>query len=304
MSQSLAKLPADPSAVITSRSNPLIREVRALAQKKVRQARGEFLMEGIQGVLQAIASRAPIRLLLVAPELLTSKPARLAVRDAGRAGTRVVNVSPNVLKSLAERENPTGLAAVIQIQTVTLDRLRADASSIFIALDRVSNPGNLGAILRSADAVQARGVLLIGDVTDPFAPNALNASRGAVFTVPLVRVANMRDALNWGREQGLKIVTSSDRAAQTLWEADLTAPLMLVLGNEGEGLDPVVLEQGQAVRIPMRGQVDSLNLAVAAGVLLYESARQTGEVKVAASNHNKAILTGETLARDPTADHS
>ncbi len=260
--------------MITSRANPLVKELRALAQKKVREQRGEFLVEGIQPVLQAISSRAEIRMLLVASELLTSKIARDAVRRQEHKGTRIVHVSRAAFESLAEREHPTGIAAVVKIPARSLDDLRADENAIFVALPHVSNPGNLGAILRTADAVNARGVILIGAVTDPYAPPALNASRGAIFSVPIVRVEHAQNVLHWARSHNLRVFTTSDQAAQDVWDADLRAPILFFFGNEGEGLPPEILAQGNAVKIPMRGAVDSLNLAVAASVILFESVRQ------------------------------
>ncbi len=260
--------------LITSRANPLVQELRALAQKKVREQRGEFLIEGIQLVLQALQSDAQIRLLVVASELLTSKIARDAVRQQERAGTRIVHVSRAVFESIAEREHPTGIAAVVKIPARALDDLRVDENAIFVALHQVSNPGNLGTILRTADAVNARGVILIGNATDPFSATALNASRGAIFAVPLVQMENESMLLHWCRENNVRIVTTSDKAAQNFWDADLRAPILFWFGNEGEGLPPEILAQGDAVKIPMRGAVDSLNLAVAAGVILFEWERQ------------------------------
>lgn len=261
-------------AVITSRANPLVQELKALAQKKYRAQRGEFLLEGIQPVLEAISQQAPIRLLLVASDLLASKIARDAVRRQEHAGTRVVYVSAKVFESLAEREHPTGLAAVVKITPRALGDLRVTDDAIFVALYQVSNPGNLGTILRTADAVKARGVILIGNSTDPYAPTALTAGRGAIFSMPLVPLATAAELLQWCHKNHLRVITTTDRGTQTLWDADLRPPLVLVFGNEGEGLPAEILAQGQPVRIPMYGAVDSLNLAVAAGVLLYECARQ------------------------------
>lgn len=261
-------------SVITSRANPLIKELRALGQKKVREQRGEFLIEGIQLVLQALESGAPIRLLIVASELLTSKTARDVVRQQERAGIRVVYVSRAVFESIAEREHPTGIAAVVKIPARALDDLRAGENALFVALHKVSNPGNLGAILRTADAVNARGVILIGDATDAYGSTALNASRGAIFSVPLVHIENAQTVLQWARSQNLRIVTTSDSAAVNFWDAALRAPILIIFGNEGEGLPPEILAQGDAVKIPMRGALDSLNLAVAVSVILFESIRK------------------------------
>lgn len=260
--------------ILSSRANPLIKELRGLQQKKFREQRGEYLVEGIQPVLQAIQSGAQMRMLVTAPEVLKSKTALETIRQQERAGMRVVRVSREVLEALTEREHPTGLAAVVKITLRTIDELRVDEGAIFVALHQVSNAGNLGTILRTADAVQARGVILIGAATDPYAPTAVTASRGAIFSVPIVRVETSGEVVGWSRKKGVRLLTTSDHAATVLWDADLTAPLMLVFGNEGEGLDTGLLRQGQSVRIPMAGAVDSLNLAVAAGVLLYECVRQ------------------------------
>ncbi len=264
------------SEIITSRANPLVKELRALAQKKVRAQRGEFLIEGIQLVLQAIQSGAQIRMLVVASELLTSKIARDMLRQQERAGTRIVYVSGAVFESLAEREHPTGIAAVVKIPTRGLNDLRVDDSAVFVALYQVSNPGNLGTILRTADAVNVRGVILIGNATDPFASSALNASRGAIFSVPLVQIEKADALLHWCRANTVRVVTTSDSAPQNFWDAELRAPILFLFGNEGEGLLPEILAQGDAVKIPMRGAVDSLNLGVAASVILFECMRKQG----------------------------
>lgn len=260
--------------LITAVSNPLIKELRALGRKKEREARGEFLVEGIQIVRQAIESGTPLKMLVVAYELLTSGAAREMLRGQERAGMRIVRVSPAAFESFAERDNPSGLAAVAQVVPRTLESLTVDRDTVFVVLHQVSNPGNLGAILRTADAVGAGGVIVLGSATDLYAPAAVKASRGALFTVPCVRVRSDRDLMNWLNAHGLRLLTTSDSAAQEFWLADLRPPLALLFGNEGEGLPEHLLRAGQAVRIPMSGQVDSLNLACAASVLLYEAKRQ------------------------------
>jgi TrmH family RNA methyltransferase len=259
---------------ITSRANPLVKELRALEKKQVREQRGEFLVEGIQPVLAAIESSAPIRLLVVADELLKSRVAKDALRQQERAGTRIVRVSALVLKALTEREQPTGIAAVVRMVPRTLDDLAWDENTLVVALNEVSNPGNLGTILRTADAVGATAVVLCGSATDPYSLAAVTASRGAIFSVPVVRLPSLDGLLELVHPKKVRLVTTSDKAERVFWDADLRGPMVVLFGNEGEGLPPNVVEQGEGVRIPMRGKLDSLNLAVAAGVLLYESARQ------------------------------
>lgn len=262
------------AALITSLSNPLIKELRALARKKERDARGEFLVEGIQPVLCAAQNHAPLKMILVAPDLLTSAIARAFVQTQERQGVRVVRVARAVFESFAERENPSGLAATVEMTPRALSTLRVDADALFVALYQIGNPGNLGAILRTADAVNARGVILIGASADPYAPAVVQASRGALFTLPCVRVDTAQEFLDWARARAVQLITTSDSAAQEFWRVALRPPLALVLGNEGAGLPDALLHAGQPTRIPMSGQLDSLNLACAASVLLYEVKRQ------------------------------
>ncbi len=261
-------------SLITSVSNPLVKNARALSQKKERDARGEFLVEGIQPVLHAAQNGARIKTLLVAPELLTSDIARAFLQTQERAGARIARIGRAAFETFAEREHPTGLAAIVQMTPRALSTLTFDASAIFVVLYQVSNPGNLGAILRTADAIAARGVILIGATTDPYAPTAVKASRGALFTVPHARVSGVQEFLTWAQAAHLRLVTTLDAAPQIFWRADLRPPLALVFGNEGEGLPEHLLRAGDTTRIPMSGQVDSLNLACAASVLLYEAKRQ------------------------------
>lgn len=262
--------------MIISTANPLIKRVRALAQRKQREAEGAFLVEGIRAVWQAVESGAPVELLIEAPDLLTSEPARAMVEARRAAGMRVVAVSAGVFERLAEREHPSGLAAVARMVDRRLDDLVVTPRALFVALLETGNPGNLGTILRTMDAVAADGLILIGAATDPYHPSAVRASMGALFTIPVVRIPGAETVLDWCRLHGIGIVTTSAQAEQDHWSARYPRPCLLLFGSEGEGLSPALLRAGDlAVRLPMQGHVDSLNLAVAAGILLYEARRPT-----------------------------
>lgn len=259
---------------ITSTANPLIKRVRALAQRKHRQAAGAFVVEGIRPVWQAVESAVGVETLILAPELLTSEPAWELVERQRASGTRVVQVSRGVFESFAERDHPSGLAAIARIARRSLDDLVVAPRSLFVALHEAGNPGNLGTILRTMDAVGASGLITIGDATDPYHPTAVKASMGALFTVPLVQVAGIDEVLAWSHGRGIGVVTTSSQAAHPHWSVAYPQSCLLLFGSEGEGLSPGLLAQGDlAVHIPMTGQVDSLNLAVAAGILLYEVRR-------------------------------
>ena len=251
-----------------------MRRARALKQRKAREEQGALLVEGIRPVWQALDHRAAINMIFVAPDLLASEAARAAIARAEAEGITVVEVSGEVFDRMAEREHPSGLAAIVRAPTRALADLIVPPTGVFVALHEVSNPGNLGTILRTLDAIGGSGLLTIGEATDPFHPNAVKASMGTVFSVPIIHVARADEALAWARAVGVTVIGASERAARTHWEQTPRLPCLLLLGNEGRGLPPDLLEGcDQHVRIPMAGTAGSLNLAVAAGILLYETRR-------------------------------
>jgi RNA methyltransferase, TrmH family len=260
---------------IESAANPLMKRIRALEQRKGREQAGAFFVEGIQAVWQAVDAGAAIETLVVAPDLLTSAAAREMVARQQAAGTAVAEVSAPLYERIATRENPSGLAAIVRIASRDLPSLAVTPASLFVALHEIGNPGNLGTILRTVDAVSGNGVILVGDATDPYHPNAVRASVGTLFRLPIIQVGQIETVMDWGRAYGINVVTTSARATQEHWQAIYPSPLLLLFGNEGRGLPQDIVAQGDlAVRIPMHGGASSLNLSVAAGVLLYEVLRQ------------------------------
>ncbi len=260
---------------IESAANPLIKRIRALEQRKGREQAGAFFVEGIQAVWQAVDAGAAIETLVVAPDLLTSAAAWEMVARQAAAGMPVAEISAPLYARIATRENPSGLAAIVHIAPRGLPSLAVTPQSLFVALHEIGNPGNLGTILRTVDAVGGNGVILVGETTDPYHPNAVRASVGTLFRIPVVQAGGIEEVSSWSRAHGIGVVTTSVRAEQEHWRVAYPAPLLLLFGNEGRGLPPGIIEQGDlAVRIPMHGGASSLNLAVAAGVLLYEVLRQ------------------------------
>jgi TrmH family RNA methyltransferase len=260
---------------IEGAANPLIRRIRALEQRKGRDEQGACFVEGIQPVWQAVDGGAGIDTLVVAPDLLTSAPARAMVEEQRAAGIRVAEVTSALYERIATRENPSGLAAIVRIARRDLAALSVTPTALFVALHEVGNPGNLGTILRTVDAVGGNGVVLVGDTTDPYHPSAVRASVGTVFRLPVVHAAHLDELFAWCAENRIGAVTTSAHAAHDYWDVAYPSPTLLIFGNEGRGL-PAALVQGSelSVRIPMHGSASSLNLAVAAGVLLYEALRQ------------------------------
>jgi RNA methyltransferase, TrmH family len=263
--------------VITSAANPLVKRIRLLADRKHRRREGAYVVQGIQPVWQAVEAGALLEVLVVAPDLLRHPGARAMVAEQEAAGTRVARLSAQLFGRIADRDGPSGLAAIVADVPLTLGDLAVGAGALFAAVDAAGNPGNVGTIIRTASAVGCSGVILIGPSADPHDPAAVKASMGALFTVPVVAVATGREFLSWARAVGVRVAATSARGSVGVWEADLATPLAVLLGSEGTGLPAELLDAADLrVAIPMTGTAESLNLAVAAGVLLYEVRRRTG----------------------------
>ena len=262
------------SRLITSTSNPLAARARGLRARKHREAEGAFYVEGIRPVREAIDRGANIEVLIIAETLLTSAETSEVVAAQRADGATVADVSARVFSSLSERDHPSGLGAIVAAKARRLEDLEVTPSSLFVGLQSAGNPGNVGAILRTLDAVRGSGLMLIGDGVDAFHPTAVKASMGSVFSTPIARASSDAEGLEWAKGCGLRLVVTSARAAAEHWSVRYPAPTLLMLGSEGGGLSSTVMERGElAVRIPMSGSASSLNLAVAAGILLYEIRR-------------------------------
>jgi RNA methyltransferase, TrmH family len=263
--------------VITSAANPLVKRVRALADRKYRRRESAFVVQGIQPVWQAVEAGAEIDALIVAPDLLRHPGAVAMVAGQEASGVRVARLSGELFGRIADRDGPSGLAAIVRSAHFRLADLPVGTGSLFVALHSAGNPGNVGTIIRTASAVGADGVILIGPSADPHDPVAVKASMGAIFTVPVALASSAAEFLDWARARGATIAATSARSRVSHWDADLAPPLVLLLGSEGAGLpDDVLAAADLQVAIPMTGTAESLNLAVAAGVLLYEVRRRAG----------------------------
>lgn len=261
--------------VISSSANRLIKRMRLLGERKHRRREGAFVVEGIQPVWQAVEAGANIETLIVAPRLLTSGAALEFVASQRQRGLPVAELTSELFTSVTAREHPSGLAAIVRQRDATLNELPVAADSLFVALHRVGNPGNLGTIVRTAAAVGAAGLLLLGETTDPYHPAAVKASMGALFTLPIVPGLDLAAFFDWTTSQSIAVGATSAHATIAHWSAAYPAPLALLFGSEAEGLPPAALAKADfTVRIPMSGSAHSLNLAAAAAVVLYEARRQ------------------------------
>ncbi len=263
--------------VISSAANPLVKRVRLLGDRKHRRRESAFVVEGIQPVWQAVEAGSDVDVLIVAPDLLRHPGAAAMVAEQEASGARVARLSGELFARISDRDTPSGLAAIVRAAPVTVSDLTVSPGSLFAVLLSPGNPGNIGTIIRTASAVGAGGVILIGPSADPYDPSAVKASMGALFTVPVATAASAEEFLAWARGGGVRVAATSARGSVSCWDADLRPPLAMLLGSEGAGLPQDVLDAADVrVAIPMTGTAESLNLSVAAGILLYEVRRRTG----------------------------
>ena len=216
--------------MITSRANPTIKALRALQRRTERESKQRGLVAGSRPVAEAVQLAAPIELLVTAPELLSSPFAQQLVAEFRRNGGSVLDVSADVFTSLAEREHPQGLIAVVQPRLTSLAEIVLQPDSLWLVLNDVADPGNLGTIMRSADAVGVPGIILLGDSTDPFDPAALRAAMGALFNLQIVR-CSWPELRSWQQQHGLRLIGTSDQAAVDYRQLPPARPLLLMMGR-------------------------------------------------------------------------
>lgn len=255
---------------ITSGQNPRIKELVALQTKsRERKSRGLFVIEGRREFERAVASGYQPHALF-----LCGKIAGEFESETLRNDFPIFEVSEAVYGKIAYREGTEGIVAVMEDRPVALDNLLLKENPLVIVLESVEKPGNIGAVLRTADAAGADAVIVCDPLTDIHNPNLIRASLGAAFSVPLV-AASSEDALKWIRAHGLSVITAQLQDSSLYYDTDMASPTALVFGTEDKGLTDFWRANSDArIRIPMMGMMDSLNVSVSAAILCFEAVRQ------------------------------
>lgn len=257
---------------ITALSNPKVKALKALQMKKERQETGLFLAEGLKLITDALAAGWQVTTLAVHAKVKDQPHVADAIRGALDQGALVMLVDDAVLEKISRRDNPQMVVGVIRQRLVDLADIDP-ADSVVVALEAVRDPGNLGTIIRTVDSVGGAGVILVGDTTDPFALEAVRATMGSLFHVPLA-ATDLDGFLAWVKAKRLPLFGTHLKGAVDHRTPDYPAPMALAMGNEQAGLtERLAAACDTLIKIPMRGAADSLNLAVATGIALYEARR-------------------------------
>ena len=257
------------SRVITSLTNPTVKAVRALHQRKAREETGLFLAEGLKIVAEAVEMRHAPRTLMFSAEAGAHPVLRRVVEATERARGEVLEVGRDVLEKVSRRDNSQTVIGVFEQRFTALADIRPGSAPVWVALEQVRDPGNLGTVIRTADAAGCGGVILIGDCVDPFSVEGVRATMGSIFAVPIIK-ATREAFLAWRAAWPGSVVGTHLKATHGYRDAPYRTPTLLVMGPEQAGLSEGVADACDLlVKIPMRGRADSLNLAVATGVMIY-----------------------------------
>lgn len=264
-------MPQQPwSSFALDHSHTLVKQLRQLRTPAERTRTGYYYIEGLLIVQRACQSGAPLALAVMAPARVTTNATATLVGQLRAAGVPMVELSAADFDRISFKENRQGIGAVVRAQTTPIESVRLAPADLWVALDRVGNPGNLGAIMRTCDAVGCAGLLLLGDTADPYHPEAIRASLGALFSLQLVRTS-FDDFTTWAQRHDYAVIGATPSATVDYRTLAYPSPLILLMGSERTGLS---LEQQRRctalTRIPMTGASDSLNLAVSTSVILYE----------------------------------
>ncbi|MEX2304588.1 MAG: RNA methyltransferase [Waddliaceae bacterium] len=256
---------------ITSIQNPKIKQAARLRERRERDKTGLFLIEGYREILRAQEGGQPIERIFTCSELYLGSNEDQLIK---KLNTETYSCSASVFKKISYRDRPDGLIAVAKQAKKKLSDLTPPNNALYIVAEAIEKPGNLGTILRSADAAGASGVIVCDRCTDIFNPNVIRASVGTLFTLPVVETTS-DELFPWLKKHGIAIVAATPSAENEFTEVDLTIPIAIAVGTEQLGLSKRWMEQSDVrLKIPMLGICDSLNVATATTLLLYEAVRQ------------------------------
>ncbi|MDX6385121.1 MAG: methyltransferase, TrmH family [Blastocatellia bacterium] len=263
--------------IVTSRDNSLLRQARAVRDGKIDDS---IFVEGLRLCEEAMKSGLPIEAVIYSEEIKRKDRAAIVIERLGAAGARVAEVSEKLLESISYTKTPQGIVVLASRprHNESSFKEKQPASPLLIILHGINNPVNVGAILRTAEAAGVSGAITTAGTSDAFSPKALRGAMGSAFRLPIWSGVEYADVIDWCKDRRIRTVCGVARGQQSYTEIDWRGSCAVIVGTESTGLTPEEIALAdEVVRIPMAGQVESLNVAVATGVLLYEASRQRTE---------------------------
>ncbi len=260
--------------------NRRIKRLRRLSNRYYRDRVGRFLVEGVRFVEEAFSSTWPVETLVYCPGILSSRRGDALLETATVKGTHVLAVEETLFKELAATQTPQGVLAEVRQRRTTLEDLQiAGKPALLVVIDGVQDPGNLGTIVRCADAAGADGAIILKGSADIYNPKALRATMGSIFHMPVIQGIPVEEVITYLARRNVKTIAGDPRAQKVVYKCDLTVSCAFVAGSEAAGVGDAVLDLvDERVRIPMPGRAESLNVAISAAIILYEVLRQRGAI--------------------------
>ena len=262
--------------LITSGDNPRIKYLKHLAKRRFRETEGKFIIEGVRFVEEAIASRISIEAVVFSSKLLQNVRGKELLDNLYSSDIALWEVTEAIMESLADTATPQGVLAVVNAVATGLDEvLTGEQKHLLVLVDGIQDPGNLGTVIRTADAAGADAVILTRGTVDLYNPKTLRATMGSVFHLPIIMAGEAIQAAERLLQSGVQLVVGMPQANRPVFSVDLTGSVALVVGSEAGGVSEEVISLASyLVNIPMAGRAESLNAAVATAIMLYEAVRQ------------------------------
>jgi TrmH family RNA methyltransferase len=263
-----------PHNPITSKENNLIKNLRALSDPKHRKKEQIFLIEGTKMVEEALRDKTGVKMVLASPALVQHH-GKSVLKLAEAGGIDILWISGKLLDAVSESKTPQPVMAVVRMKEHTEDELFAHNSQLIVIAHQLQDPGNLGTIIRTAEAVAAAGVAITPNTVDPYSAKSVRASMGSILRLPVVQIGDIAAFIKLCKQKGFQTVATLVTGEKTHFDIDLTKPTVVILGQEGTGLPHhLIADVDLCIRIPMAAAIDSLNVATSSAVLLYEAVRQ------------------------------
>lgn len=255
----------------------MIKEIKSLYKKKDRWKRKQFIVEGINMVEECIDNHYPLVYIIYSDELLNVKGGK-KLFDKISSHPRLIHVTDQLYREISQMENPQGIMGVSEFRINTIDRLNIHEEISLLLLDRLQDPGNMGTIIRSADAFGIDGIIITKGCVDVFNPKVIRSTMGSIFRVPIYHEEDSLAIINRLKKEGVRVYTTSLEGSLHIHQVDFNNPFLLVIGNESSGVSPYIYTvSDKLIKIPMVGDAESLNVAIASSIIMYESIRQRSQ---------------------------
>ncbi|WP_371369607.1 23S rRNA (uridine(2479)-2'-O)-methyltransferase [Sporomusa rhizae] len=262
---------------ISSPENKLIKEVASLKQKKYRDSLGMFVAEGVRLVEECINAGWPVEVCIYTENAAAKNRTHSLIEKITNMNCKMVVVPENIYNKISDTDQPQGIMVILEKRPSTIDTMVSGINKqpLLIILDGIQDPGNVGTIIRTADAAGCTGVIVLKGSADIYAGKTVRATMGSLFHLPITEALSPSELLPVLKEAGIKVMATGLQKSFSYYQADFNNPVAIVLGNEGQGVSAELLKAADScLTIPLVGQAESLNVAVAAGIILYEAIRQ------------------------------